>query len=214
MTVQINQYEELLAEYSNQHQALDLFRNYRPYFEKVPSIRRAAESIIPIPLPTVRIRRRASANPSGMLDTPYERVALPCDVAFLMCDPDWQIKNGEEIFMFIHRPGEDFSNLLRRWRNTQVLLGQDYLWDMPPKYRHMLSEGSDQKFPLFILLEESHERIRKGLKGAGLPFINLSVDTNTIEAADSQGFNEAEMIPSGPQEKSTPNLMPDSRNNC
>ncbi|MCM1984106.1 hypothetical protein [Lyngbya confervoides] len=160
---------------SNAPDALALLRDYRPYFEKIPSIRRPTDSIVPIPLPTVRVRQPRMREVSGLLDNPYERLQLSCDIALLMCDPDWQIKNSEEIFIFIHRPGEEFSNLLRRWRMTQVALGSEYLWDMPLGYEHMLSEGSDKKYPLFILLEESHDRICRGLQGARLPYICQSV---------------------------------------
>ncbi len=173
MTILNSQYQELLATYSDAFDALVLLRDYRPYFEKIPSIRRAADSIVPIPLPTVQIRQ--DGKQSGIIETPFKRRALPCDIAILMCDPDWQIKNGEEIFLFIHRPGEDFSDLLSRWRQTQVILDREYLWDMPMGYEHMLSEGSDKKYPLFVLFDESHPRIVKGLKGARLPYVIQTV---------------------------------------
>lgn len=173
MTILNSQYQELLATYSDASDALVLLRDYRPYFEKIPSIRRAADSIVPIPLPTVQIRQQGQQ--SGLLETPFKRQALPCDIAILMCDPDWQIKNGEEMFLFIHRPGEAFSDLLGRWRQTQVLLDREYIWDMPMGYEHMLSEGSDKKFPLFVLFDESHPRLIKGLNGARLPYIIQTV---------------------------------------
>ncbi|MEM9136671.1 MAG: hypothetical protein AAGB01_04915 [Cyanobacteria bacterium P01_F01_bin.42] len=168
MNIVNSQYQELLATYSDPIDAQVLLREYRPYFEKIPSIRRAADSIIPIPLPTVQIRQ--ASTQSGMLETPFERKALPCDIVILMCDPDWKIKNREEIFLFIHRPGEAFSDLLSRWRQTQVLLTREYIWDMPMGYEHMLSEGSDKKYPLFVLFDESHPRLVKGLQGARLPY--------------------------------------------
>lgn len=181
MSVLESQYQELLATYSNASDALILLKDYRPYFEKIPSIRRAMDSILPIPLPTVQVRQNLQNSHSGILDTPFERKSLACDLAILMCDPDWQIKNGEEIFLFIHRPGEDFSHLLRRWRQTQVCLQREYLWDMPIGYEHMLSEGSDKKYPLFVLLEESHPRVLKGLKGARLPYTIQSVPAEALE---------------------------------
>ncbi|MBO1068768.1 MAG: hypothetical protein HEQ13_05030 [Dolichospermum sp. DEX189] len=48
---------------------------------------------------------------------------LPCDIAIIMCDPEWKIKTSVEILVFIHRPHEDFSDLLGRWRQSQVYLG-------------------------------------------------------------------------------------------
>jgi hypothetical protein len=88
-----------------------------------------------------------------------------------MCDPEWKIKMGVEIFVFIHRPHEDFSDLLSRWRQTQVLLDKDYEWLMPPRYQHILSEGVDRIYPLFVVFPETPERIQRGLLGACLPFI-------------------------------------------
>ena len=183
MTILDSQYQELLATYSDAFDAQLLLRDYRPYFEKIPSIRRATDSIVPIPLPTVQIRHTDSQ--SGMLETPFERKSLPCDIAILMCDPDWQIKNREEIFLFIHRPGEAFSDLLGRWRKTQVLLNREYIWDMPMGYEHMLSEGSDKRYPLFVLFDESHPRLIKGLKGAKLPYI---IQTVAVEAEGASPY--------------------------
>ncbi|NJN24129.1 MAG: hypothetical protein HC810_06690 [Acaryochloridaceae cyanobacterium RL_2_7] len=191
MSILISQYQELLATYSDASDALVLLRDYRPYFEKIPSIRRASDSIVPIPLPTVQIRKSGTQSPTGYLDTPFERRPLPCDIAILMCDPDWQIKNGEEIFLFIHRPGEDFSDLLKRWRETQVALGHEYIWDMPMGYEHMLSEGSDKKYPLFVLFDETHPRIVKGLKGARLPYIIQSVKADPLDNSPSPEFVES-----------------------
>ena len=182
MSVLESQYQELLATYSNASDALTLLKDYRPYFEKIPSIRRIADSILPIPLPTVQVRQGTPIHQSGLLDTPFERKPLSCDLAILMCDPDWQIKNGEEIFLFIHRPGEDFSHLLTRWRQTQVHLSHEYIWDMPMGYEHMLSEGSDKKYPLFVLFEESQPRVLKGLKGARLPYTIQSVPVESLDA--------------------------------
>jgi len=181
MSVVESQYQELLATYSDASDALGLLKDYRPYFEKIPSVRRAVDSILPIPLPTVQIRQRFQNSTSGLVDTPFERQPLPCDIAILMCDPDWQIKNGEEIFLFIHRPGEDFSHLLKRWRQTQVSLSREYIWDMPMGYEHMLSEGSDKKYPLFILFEESQPRVLKGLNGAKLPYTIQSVPLDSLD---------------------------------
>jgi hypothetical protein len=105
------------------------------------------------------------------LPPPAETVRLPCDLAVLMCDPEWKIKMGSEILVFIHRPEEDFSDLLSRWRNTEVYLDREYEWLMPACYQDMFSEGSDQIYPLFIVFEETLDRIKKGLAGASLPFL-------------------------------------------
>ena len=97
-----------------------------------------------------------------------------------MCDPEWKIKTGVEIFVFIHRPQEDFSDLLGRWRQTQVLLDKEYEWLMPPRYKHILSEGANTIYPLFVIFAETPERIIRGLQGAFLPFVTSLVDTDLI----------------------------------
>ncbi len=164
-------YEEALAEYSDATAAIALLRQYRPYLEMIPSMRRPDESLITIPLPIVRLRGAIAAssgvNPTGRAG---ETLCLPCDIAILMCDPEWKIKTGVEIFVFIHRPEEDFSDLLGRWRHTQVHLSRGYEWNMPFRYRHILSEGADSTYPLFVIFEDTPERIKRGLKGAFLPF--------------------------------------------
>ena len=78
---------------------------------------------------------------------------------------------GGEIFVFIHRPEEDLSELLGRWRQTQVLLDHDYEWIMPQYYRHIISEGGEQMYPLFVLFDRTEDRIVEGLTGAHLPFV-------------------------------------------
>jgi hypothetical protein len=157
-------YETLLAEYSCREGAIELLRQYRPYLELIPSMRRPEQSLITIPLPLVRIRQPAA------LET-RKTVQLACDLALLMCDPEWKIKLGSEILVFIHRPGEDFSDLLRRWRETQMYLDKDYEWLMPPQEQHMFSEGADTIHPLFVVFEKTAPRIKKGLKGACLPMV-------------------------------------------
>jgi hypothetical protein len=165
-------YEEALAEYSNAQSAIALLKQYRPYLELIPSMRRPTESLIAIPLPVVRLRGSTSRNTVGDFNTSSgESLCLPCDIALLMCDPEWKIKTGVEIFIFIHRPEEDFSDLLSRWRHTQVYLTRGYEWDMPLRYRHILSEGADSTYPLFVIFEGTPERIKRGLKGAFLPFV-------------------------------------------
>ncbi|MBW4642559.1 MAG: hypothetical protein KME23_06055 [Goleter apudmare HA4340-LM2] len=163
MPVQQSDYEASLAEYSNHQAAIALLKQHRPYLEMIPSLRRPDESLITIPLPIVRIR-----NTGNIV---AEATCLPCDVAILMCDPEWKIKTGAEILVFIHRPHEDFSDLLGRWRQTQVWLDKDYEWLMPPRHSHILSEGANTIYPLFVVFSETSERIQRGLVGAELPFI-------------------------------------------
>jgi hypothetical protein len=185
---QVN-YEELLAEYSTAAGAIALLKQHRPYLELLPSMRRPHESVITIPLPIVKLRGSA-ATVTGTNHATSETVCLPCDSAVLMCDPEWKIKTGVEVFVFIHRPDEDFSDLLGRWRKTQVWLSRGYEWVMPPRHQHILSEGAEQIYPLFVVFEETPERIRRGLKGAFLPFVvkalKPSVSQEELEPAATQ----------------------------
>jgi hypothetical protein len=158
-------YETLLAEYSNHEMAMLLLQQHRPYMEMVPSIRRSRESIMTLPLPAVRIRGSGS-------------VFLPCDLAYLLCDPEWKIKMGGEIIVLIQRPNEHFSELLGRWRQTQVILDCDYEWHRPNYYRQIMTEGSDRLYPLFVLYPNSDQRLARGLKGAYLPFVISNLLTN------------------------------------
>jgi hypothetical protein len=163
MPVKKSHYEATLAEYSNNSEAIALLKQHRPYLEMIPSLRRPDDSIITIPLPIVRFRSTST--------TDAHTTCLPCDIAIIMCDPEWKIKTGVEIVLFIHRPHEDFSDLLGRWRKTQVLLDKDYEWLMPLRHRHILSDGANTVYPLFIVFNETSERIQRGLVGAALPFI-------------------------------------------
>jgi hypothetical protein len=172
MLVKRSDYEELLAEYSDRSGAIALLRRHRPYLELIPSLRRPEQSVISIPLPVVRLRHQVTESQSYRIATNRtQAVCLPCDVALLMCDPEWKIKMGVEIFVYIHRPQEDFSELLMRWRQSQVLLENEYEWLMPLRYEHILSDGAERIYPLFVVLEETPPRIIKGLQGAGLPFV-------------------------------------------
>jgi hypothetical protein len=157
-------YETLLAEYSCRQGAVELLRQYRPYLELLPSMRRPELSLIPIPLPLIRLRQTGTLGPR-------ETVRLPCDLAIVMCDPEWKIKLGSEILVFIHRAGEDFSDLLKRWRETQLYLDAEYAWVMPPGEQHMFSEGAEEIHPLFVVSSQTPERIKKGLAGACLPML-------------------------------------------
>jgi len=173
MPVKQSDYEASLAQYSNHEEAIALLKKYRPYLELIPSMRRPGESVIAIPLPIVRLRQSIpaatynSSNPSSVQGA----ICLPCDVGLLMCDPEWKIKTGVEIFIFIHRPHEDFSDLLSRWRQTQVLLDKDYEWLMPHRYKHILSDGANRIYPLFVVFPDTPERIQRGLSGASLPSV-------------------------------------------
>jgi hypothetical protein len=182
MPVEKSYYEACLAEYSNHLSAIAFLKQYRPYLEMIPSLRRPDESVITIPLPIVRLR--------GNTTTTAEAIHLPCDVAIIMCDPEWKVKTGSEILVFIHRPNEDFSDLLMRWRQTQVYLDKDYEWLMPTRYRHILTEGTNTIHPLFVIFPDTLERIKRGLVGAELPFIiqrpELLLEENTLEILSSE----------------------------
>jgi hypothetical protein len=177
MPMQKSDYETSLAEYSNHLAAIALLNQHRPYLEMIPSLRRPDESLITIPLPIVRLRNTSAEEMT---------TCLPCDVAILMCDPEWKIKTGVEILVFIHRPHEDFSDLLGRWRQTQVWLDKDYAWIMPKRYNHILTEGTNTIYPLFVVFAETPERIKRGLAGACLPFIiqtpESPLEDNILEA--------------------------------
>lgn len=177
ISVKKSDYETLLSEYSTRGGAIALLKQYRPYLEALPSIRRPQQSLITIPLPVVRIRRpELTANNPLQTKTPRVATSLPCDLGILMCDPEWKIKMGAEILVFIHRPEEDFSDLINRWRKTQVYLDQDYEWLMPPNEQHMVSEAAEEINPLFVVYEGTSDRIKQGLSGAGFPYVVQSLD--------------------------------------
>lgn len=184
MSMQVVQYETVLAEYSNAPAIIELLRQHRPYLEMVPSLRRAHHSVLPLPLPTAKVRH-SFINEAGERTGSDARVmSIACDVVILMCDPEWKIKTGAEIFLFIHRPDEDFSGLLTRWRQTQVTLSQNYEWLMPYQHQHIISEGTEERFPLFVLFPYSPDRISRGLLGASLPYVIY-----TSELADSEAVS-------------------------
>ncbi|MEN9567453.1 MAG: hypothetical protein RLZZ69_2649, partial [Cyanobacteriota bacterium] len=103
--------------------------------------------------------------------TPRVATSLPCDLAILMCDPEWKIKMGAEIIVFIHRPEEDFSDLINRWRQTQVYLDQDYEWLMPPNEQHIISEAAESINPLFVVFAETSDRLKQRLGDVGFTVI-------------------------------------------
>jgi hypothetical protein len=187
MSVKQTDYETLLAQYSSRQGAIDLLKQYRPYLETLPSTRRPEQSLITIPLPVVRIRQTELGGTHSLKSlNPVVATILPCDLGIVMCDPEWKIKMGIEILVFIHRPHEDFSGLIDRWRQTQVYLDRDYEWLMPHSDRHMFSEAAEQILPLFVVFAKTPDRIKQGLAGAGLPFIvqnlNASWDETITEA--------------------------------
>ncbi len=184
MPVKPSHYDTLLAEYSNRKAAIALLREHRPYLELIPSMRRPYESVIAIPLPVVRLRQ-PKPDPESSAGPATTALSLPCDLAILTCDPEWKIKMGAEIMIFIHRPHEDFSDLLRRWRRTQVHLNQDYEWLMPLRYAHILSEGSDHIYPLFVVFSDTPERIQRGLSGACLPYVIRASEPGSEAVAES-----------------------------
>ncbi|MBW4486158.1 MAG: hypothetical protein KME12_00030 [Trichocoleus desertorum ATA4-8-CV12] len=192
MAIKPSHYEELLAEYSDQLAAIALLKQYRPYLEMVPSMRRSEESIITIPLPLVRVNQVEQRQEHNAVDYGQTRprlkelVRLPCEVAIMMCDPEWKIKTGVEILVFIHRPQEDFSDLLSRWRQTQIWLDRGYEWLMPTRYEHILNEGAEAVHPLFVTFSETPDRIKRGLKGAGLPFVTQSLEMPEEERGEPE----------------------------
>jgi hypothetical protein len=188
MAVKKIHYETVLSDYSSAQGAIALLKQYRPYLEMLPSMRRPEESLITIPLPVITFRNSTVSSSQQYSTGVSESRCLSCDIALLMCDPEWKIKTGVEIFVFIHQPHEDFSDLLSRWRQTQVCLSRGYEWSLPLRYKHILNEGADNVYPLFVLFAETPDRIKKGLKGAFLPFVIQTLD---VESED----NKAEELP-------------------
>lgn len=176
-------YEASLAEYSNNIEAIALLKNHRPYWEMIPSLRRPLESVITIPLPVVRLRDLEAKT--------SQTISLPCDLAVIMCDPEWKIKTGVEILIFIHRPHEDFSDLLGRWRKTQVYLDKEYEWIMPMRHSHILSEGANTVYPFFVLFNETPQRIQRGLIGADLPFVMQTPTILEEEKEETEEYQES-----------------------
>lgn len=195
MAIKPIQYETLLSVCTDHEGALELLKRHRPYLEAVPSMRRPEESVITLPLPNVRVRDGVHLNPHSQSIAPGSVVTLPCDVALLMCDPEWKIKTGIEIFVYIHRPQEDFSALLMRWRHTQILVDRGYEWLLPQRYEHLLSDGTDKTYPLFVVFPETPGHILQGLRGAGLPTVLLSADAEAELVAEDPSTLEIGDIP-------------------
>jgi hypothetical protein len=185
MSIHKKDYEALLAEYTDPIATPQLLKHYRPYLEMVPSMRRPQDSLISLPLPLAKIRR--DVNPvHGYAQSKI--IQLPCDIAILMCDPEWQVKLSMELCIYIYRPDEDFSDILRRWRRTQVLLSHIYEWVMPRQYQDLFSEGEGNLYPLFVLFEGTPQRIIRGLKGANLPYIVCAPSPELREADEEDSL--------------------------
>lgn len=180
MTIKSSDYETVLADYSNRERIISLLSQYRQYLEMIPSMRRPTDSVISIPLPLAKVRNLRTVNGDNLSVASGDEVTpIPCDLVILMCDPEWKIKMGVEILIFIHRPQEDFSDLLRRWRQSQIYLHKEYEWIMPETEDHMFSDVAEQIHPLFILFPQTPERIKKGLAGASLPYIEYVRESNS-----------------------------------
>jgi hypothetical protein len=182
MSIKQSDYETVLADYSNREHIVSLLGQYRQYLEMIPSMRRPIDSLIAIPLPLAKVRNLRTVSGDHLSQVCLDEITpIPCDVAVLMCDPEWKIKMGVEILVFIHRPEEDFSDLLRRWRQSQIYLHKEYEWVMPHTEEHMFSDLAEQIHPLFILFPQTPERIKKGLSGASLPYIEYIPEGITDE---------------------------------
>ncbi|MBD0334891.1 MAG: hypothetical protein ICV62_05340 [Cyanobacteria bacterium Co-bin13] len=186
MAVKPIQYETLLSFCTEHRGALELLRQYRPYLEAIPSMRRPQDSIVTLPLPNVRVREAVYPQGAAMPVAAGAAVTLPCEVAFLMCDPEWKVKTGVEIFVFIHRPNEDFADFLMRWRRTQIFLDRGHEWLLPQRYQHLLSDGAESSHPLFVVFPQTPKRIVQGLRGAALPVVVYPLDEagETAEVSD------------------------------
>ena len=195
MAIKPIQYETLLSVCTDHEGALELLKHHRPYLEAVPSMRRPEDSVITLPLPNIRLRDAVQLNAHSPSIAPGAVITLPCDVALLMCDPEWKIKTGIEIVVYIHRSQEDFSDLLLRWRHTQILCDRGYEWLLPQKYDHLLSDGTDKIHPLFVVFPETPDHILKGLRGAGLPTVVLPLETEAADPVESGSTLEIGDIP-------------------
>ena len=183
MSIKTSYYEVVLADCCNRESIISLLKNHREYMEMIPSMRRPTDSIISIPLPLAKVHNLPSSSKQSNQNktVSQEITSIPCDIAILMCDPQWKIKMGVEILLFIHRSQEDFSDLLRRWRQSQIYLSQEYEWIMPISEEHMFSDVAERILPLFIIFPETPERIKKGLQGASLPYVEYTIDSISEE---------------------------------
>ena len=181
MSIKQSDYEIVLADYTNRERVTSLLGMYREYLEMIPSMRRPTESIVTIPLPLAKVRSIKSVIDNDMARMGDETITIPCDIAILMCDPEWKIKMGVEILVFIHRPEEDFSDLLKRWRKSQIYLSKEYEWVMPKTEDHMFSDLAEDLRPLFVVFPNTPDRIKKGLASASLPYVEYAPETSLEE---------------------------------
>ena len=78
MFVQKSSYENAIARYCDTPDTLELLRQYRPYLEAIPSLRRPDDSLILLPFPLVRLRESLSQRGLSGLDIRAgETVCLP-----------------------------------------------------------------------------------------------------------------------------------------
>ncbi len=175
MSIKQSDYENALADYSDRENIISLLSQYREYLAMIPSMRRPSDSLITIPLPLAKVRhvKSHSDHTIGSMSVD-EMVSIPCEIALLMCDPEWKIKMGVEILIFIHRPQENFSDLLLRWRQAQISLANEYEWIMPQTDDHMFSDMAEKIHPLFVIFPQTSPRIIKGLSGSSLPFVTYN----------------------------------------
>lgn len=158
-----------------------LLQQHRPYWELLPSLRRPAESLLPLPLPLVRCRTRIQSDRGS--ETVVQLVPVPCDLVFLLCDPEWKVKVGPDICLLIHRPAESFHDLLDRWRQTQICLSQPYEWHLEETQKQFQAEAGDAVLPLFLLQADGPELIRKALSTVGLPWVTLPLELPEVSLA-------------------------------
>jgi hypothetical protein len=56
---------------------------------------------------------------------------------------------------------------------------------MPPRYQHILSDGTEDLYPLFVVFSETPERIKRGLRGAYLPYVVQTLNSASDEMPES-----------------------------
>jgi hypothetical protein len=55
---------------------------------------------------------------------------------------------------------------------------------MPPGEEHMFGEAAEKIHPLFVVFNQTSDRIKQGLAGAGLPFVVQSINFLTPESVE------------------------------
>jgi len=108
-----------------------------------------------------------------------------------MCDPEWKIKTGVEIFCLHSSSPRRLFGLLGRWHKPSFAR-QRLRVANAPRYKHILSEGLTPSILCSLSLKRP-EQIKQGLHGAYLPFVtqilNLEVEetTQTLSLKRGQG---------------------------